>query len=168
MEKLRLVALSVLLSFALTSVAYSFENEPDGFRGIKWGTNIKDLHDMTFSETNKSTHDDIYERKGDSLKIGDAKLALIGYLFYEGKFWGVSIMFEVDNFSSLKYTLIQKYGAGRKVNFSNDMEWDGENVKIDIREASNKYGHIFYQYVPILKHKLAVEKAKAKKAGSDL
>ena len=26
--------------------ALAFQNEPDGFRGIKWGTNISELPDM--------------------------------------------------------------------------------------------------------------------------
>jgi hypothetical protein len=40
--KILMAALFVLIPLSVNA----FKNEPDGFRGIKWGTNIKDLKDM--------------------------------------------------------------------------------------------------------------------------
>ena len=35
--------LIITLSFLICSNGYSFQNEPDGFRGIKWGEDIKNM-----------------------------------------------------------------------------------------------------------------------------
>jgi hypothetical protein len=47
MKKISLSLLVVLLFiFALASIAQAFQNEPDGFRGLKWGD--PPTEDMTF------------------------------------------------------------------------------------------------------------------------
>ena len=66
-------------------------SEPDGFRGIKWGTEISTLKDMVFV---MAIDKDVkrYERKRDELKMGKAKLDYIQYEFRKGNFfwwrWG--------------------------------------------------------------------------------
>jgi hypothetical protein len=88
-------------------------SEPDGFRGIKWGTEISTLKDMEKVEQNKSSKSDLvwYTRKGDTLAIGKAKAKNIFYSFWMGSFESVWIDFEGDeNFESFKKELFERFG----------------------------------------------------------
>jgi hypothetical protein len=88
-------------------------SEPDGFRGIRWGTNISALNDMEKVEQDKSSDSDLvwYTRKGNSLTIGKAKLETIFYSFWMGSFESVWIDFKGDeNFETLKKELLERFG----------------------------------------------------------
>jgi len=43
MRRLVLVCMAVCLSMMVPLLSSAFQNEPDGFRSIKWGTNISTL-----------------------------------------------------------------------------------------------------------------------------
>ena len=91
--------------------------DPDGFRGIKWGTEISTLKDMEEVEQDKSSGKDLvwYRRKGDTLGIGKAKLENIFYSFWMGEFEGVWIDFEdQENFEALKKELLERFGKVRE------------------------------------------------------
>ncbi len=89
----------------LASKQYSKpRSEIDGFRGIKWGTEITILKDMEKAEQDKSSKSDLvwYTRKGNTLAIGEAKIKNIYYSFWMGNFESVWIDFEGDeNFKTL-------------------------------------------------------------------
>ncbi len=92
-------------------------SEPDGFGGIRWGTEISALGDMEKVEQDKSSNSDLawYIRKNDVLAIGKAKLESIFYSFWMGNFESVWIDFEGDqNFESLKKELIERFGKVRE------------------------------------------------------
>jgi hypothetical protein len=85
----------------------------DGFRDIRWGTEISTLKDMEKVEPDRSSNTDLvwYIRKGDPLTIGKAKLENIFYSFWMGSFEGVWIGFEGDeNFETLKKELFERFG----------------------------------------------------------
>ena len=148
---------------------FAFQNEPDGFRGIKWGTDIKDLPDMVWKEEDGDIR--LYLRKDDKLKIGDAELDAIRYGFYKGRFYGVFIAFKsLSNATVLKETLFQQYGQKqRPKGFMEKYFWFGSLVAIsyDYSEVS-KSGTILYSYMPIANEERENRKEKARKGASDL
>jgi hypothetical protein len=88
-------------------------SEPDGFRGIRWGTEISTLKDMEKVEQDKSSNSDLvwYTRKGETLAIGKTKLENIFYSFWMGNFESVWIDFKGDeNFETLKKELFEQSG----------------------------------------------------------
>src|SRR4030042_2758970 len=88
-------------------------SEPDGFRSIKWGSEISTLKDMEKMKEDNSSKSDLvwYTRKGDTLAIGKAKLGNISYSFWMGNFESVWIDFEGDeNFETLKKELFERFG----------------------------------------------------------
>jgi hypothetical protein len=88
-------------------------SDPDGFRGIKWGTEITTLKDMEKIKEDKSSDNDLvwYTRKEDTLEIAKAKLENIFYSFWMGKFYSAWIDFEGDeNFETLKKELFERFG----------------------------------------------------------
>ena len=98
------------LSFVDNSIFPSYQNVPDGFRGIKWGTHIKDLKDMVHSKSastviqkNLGADFEVYKRKNDKMSIGKATLEGVFYIFCEIKFFGVGIRAKGKiNFERLK------------------------------------------------------------------
>jgi hypothetical protein len=91
--------------------------DPEGFRDIKWGTEISTLKDMEEVEQDKSSGRDLvwYRRKGDTLAIGGAKLESIFYSFWMGEFESVWIDFEGEaNFQALKKEFFERFGKARE------------------------------------------------------
>jgi len=63
--------------------------ESDGFRGIKWGTNICCLKRMV--DMGDYGGFQIYKKRGDYLRVGDLELETVGYAFWQYEFCGVVI-----------------------------------------------------------------------------
>ena len=120
-------------------------SEPDGFRDIRWGTEISTLGDMEKVEQDKSSNSDLawYMRKGDTLAIGKAKLEKIFYSFWMGNFESVWIDFKGDeNFETLKKELFERFGKALE---------SAELMKKMDREASREpsaigHGEEFYAW----------------------
>lgn len=111
------LAVFFTVSIVLLSVnSFAFKNEPDGFRGIKWGMDISELQGMTHVRTDPSYGGvEFYTRKGDELRIGDAQLDNIEYAFWKGKFasvWIYSIGYA--NWLDLHDATIAHFGEGYK------------------------------------------------------
>lgn len=168
-KRARMVLFLLAASLILSLPVFAFQNEPDGFRGIKWGTNISELSEMGIIEDHGEQK--LYVRKNDKMQIGDADLEVIIYVFYKDRLYGVMVIYNSSlNFSKLKETLFQVYGSGRRPNpFMEKYNWYGSSVLItlDFNEIREK-GSIIYFYVPILKEQERDVKEKAKKGASDL
>ncbi len=126
--------------FSINSFAY--QNEPDGFRGIKWGVRIETLKDMTKLYTKGDTT--IYMRKNDKLQMGDTELQDISYMFWQDKFYSVYIQTKgYLDWSALKKVLFLKFGKGSQDNkYIEYYRWGlfSGKAAIDI-----KYNHISKQ-----------------------
>ncbi|MBA7519295.1 hypothetical protein ES705_11373 [subsurface metagenome] len=87
-------------------------SEPSGFRGIKWGTDIKTLKDMKYSRTDPDCGGiKVYTRKDDDLHIGAAKLERIEYHFWRGKFCSLWIIMKGQvNYHALRDVCLEKFG----------------------------------------------------------
>jgi hypothetical protein len=113
-DKILAIVFSIFLIGCFASTRSSKPpSEPDGFRSIKWETEITTLKDMEKAEQDKSSKSDLvwYTRKGDILAIGEAKLKNIYYSFWMGNFESVWIDFEGDeNFKTLKKELFERFG----------------------------------------------------------
>jgi hypothetical protein len=167
--KLGILGFLLIITFCITTPAFAFQNEPDGFRGIKWGTNISELRDMGLVED----VDDLkyYSRKDDKMKLGDTDIEQIRYGFYKDRFYTVKISFsEFSNFTRLKATFIDQYGLGYKLYSKlEDYSWVGSTVSIvmDYNEILGK-GRIIFFFKPISEEKKADDIQRAKKGVKDL
>jgi hypothetical protein len=109
------IVFSIFLTgcFASTRHSKPLRLDPDGFRGIKWGTEISTLSDLEKAEESQSSNPDLvwYTRKGDFLAMGQAKLEHLFYSFWAGKFSSVWIDFEgEENFEALRKELFERFG----------------------------------------------------------
>jgi hypothetical protein len=110
MKKYVIIGLILLLP----AVSFGFQNEPDGFRGVKWETPFSAVKEsVRFVEEDDGIK--FYSKKGDSLRIGNTNVSIIKYGFYQDKFYMVQIFYEGNtNAASLKEYLFKEYGEGQE------------------------------------------------------
>jgi hypothetical protein len=187
-EKAKILAVvcSIFLAGCFASTRSSkLRADLDGFRDIKWGTEISTLKDMEKVESDRASRPDLvwYTRKGDLLTIGRAKLESIYYSFWMGAFEGVWIGFEGDeNFEALKKELFERFGkvleseeliqkmegeAGREPSTIKHAEefyaWWGKNMEMTLSYSkSRRQGTLLINSKKISEERRAYEKQKRK------
>jgi hypothetical protein len=162
-----LLPLFVFLAFS-NFTALAFQNEPDGFRGIKWGTDIRKLPDMVLLEREGDVK--IYYRKFDKLKIEDVYVDEIVYRFCKNRFCAVHILFDgFSNFTKLKSVLVRQHGQGENQNRHLEKYfWLGANVNIDIEyNKVERKGGIRYFVKSSYEEQKEGDKEKARKGARD-
>jgi len=115
-------------------------SEPDGFAGIKWGTEFSEVKsDMVESRSIANpTEPDVkikiyYTKKRDHFKMGEAQLDKLEYGFFRGKFAEVQITATgPENFNHLKNFLFEKYGTVDKSS-QGLYSWNGPVTRIALR-----------------------------------
>jgi hypothetical protein len=168
-------SLIIILLSSVSVYAGTDPNRWDGFRGLKWGTNIKDLNDPNMMLTEGYNKEKYYKRLNDKLSIGDANLKEITYVFYENRFYGVMIETKgYMNFSALKDAIFAYYGDGKpNGNYSNSWLWSPElgnsrNVMIVFGyDESQGITVVVMTYKPILNEMQTDKARKAKEASKD-
>ena len=129
------LCLVIVAFLALSARAFAFQNEPDGFRGLKWGDPPGE--DMKTLTTYAYFGMRIYERRVDKMKIGGALLRTIYYEFFEDRFMAVEICPVLDssddwtrlNYDALKNVVFLKFGNGvitKNDEFTEQTFWLGE------------------------------------------
>jgi len=158
----------LIISVCVAIPVFAFQNEPDGFRGIKWGTNISQLPDMGLTEDDGGTK--YYVKNNDKMKIGDADINQLVYGFYKNRFCVVAIVFDgYSNFSKIKETLVNEYGKPDQPNeLMAKYAWYGQTVGLVFEyKDSSKKGEIWHFFIPIKQEEIKDTKEKAKKGTKD-
>jgi hypothetical protein len=97
---------------------YSFKpgSEPDGFRGLKWQTDIATLDPLHTMEVIEIFGPFVYYKKNkEDLQLVTVKLDNIIYEFWNGKFSGVMIKVKGSNqFQILKEYVFARFGPGQR------------------------------------------------------
>lgn len=146
----------------------TFPNEPDGFRGIKWGTDIARLPGMELVKNGGA--EKYYVRPDEKLKIGDAIVEKITYGFYRDEFFKVTISLKgLMNYMHMKETLTGLYGDGDHVFGKSLYAWTGTkvNVVIEFNGVLNE-GEVLYLYKPVMEKRTGETGSKPPKGTGDL
>lgn len=73
------VAVAVVMMLILSGMAFAFQNEPEGFKGLKWGD--PPTEELEFvSEMDEMM--DVYQDRSENNKLGDARFYMMLYTFY--------------------------------------------------------------------------------------
>ena len=139
---------------ALLVAGYMFfsgtNKEPTDFRGIKWGSNIRDLAKMKLLAEEGDLK--FLERENDGMRIDDADVEKIIYGFYKDRFYNVMIYYNSpSNFAKLREALSREFGKPfQPVESEKKLFWNGEqvNLLLNFDDASNT-GRIIYLFKPI-------------------
>jgi len=132
--------LSILLSasiliFLITGIGFAFQNEPDGFRGLKWGD--APTEDMVF--VGKLNVGEVFYTKIEDKKgIGTAKFHALGYVFYNKRFIQAMGFFkDKNNYNILEIICREKFGEPTKEGYY-DLTWYGSKTIIWLRYNTTK------------------------------
>ena len=135
-------------------------SEVEGYRGIKWGANIKDLSGFSLAYPPVKRPEirglKIYRREGDQElnQMGDAMVEITFYSFYKDRFCSVVIPFrKANNFAALKELFSKQYGPGNQPHPSKEeYRWVLGDLTISLEFSTNRQtGMIVYYYNPIWK-----------------
>ena len=130
----KLIALA-LWCFIGIEMAIAFQNEPDGYGGIRWGATIPSLEDMrSVRDSGEDQHVKIYVKKDESLKMEEAILESVEYEFFRGKLGRVTLRVrDISNFVLLREAAFRKFGVGKELLPNLERYyWDGEKTRIEL------------------------------------
>ena len=142
--------LSVTASIMLSGLVLAYQNEPDDFRGIKWGTSIEKLSDMALILD--GGHLKAYTRNRDKMMIGDAKIDSLHYVFYKDQFYCVRVVFtDISNFNKIRDEFVRIYGEPeRRQHYDRHFYWRGDKVSITLDyDEYTEEGELGYKYMPV-------------------
>jgi len=117
MRSLLWFLIATILVFSLVDIGLTFENEPEGFRGMKWGD--CPTPDMEIFPAGEDLPI-LYTRPGDKLALGDATFIRIVYAFHRvsynrREFFSVSLHFAgKENLDLIKTICKQRFGEPYK------------------------------------------------------
>ena len=158
-KMIRKISLAIILIFLITGIGFAFQNEPDGFRGLKWGD--APTEDMNFycQFGNKLKDEDIeekgnyYEREKDKLNIGNAEIRSITYIFtlYSNQFYEVRLRFyDINNYDILKIICEGRFGEPTyKDKKSRLLYWTGDKTEICLYMNDKEVGVFFIKSMKI-------------------
>jgi hypothetical protein len=135
------------------SDAFKPGSEPDGFRGIKWGTEISTLKGMELIKDEGLEKN--YQKKEDNLTMGASQLSDITYVFRGGKFITVIIRTKGEvNYAHLKDACFEKFGKGWRKEADEKLDiqsfaWFGEATWVTLKyEKVKEEGVLTFSQMP--------------------
>ena len=134
-----LIILFMALPIAAVEVSSEFKpgSEPDGFRGIMWGTDISTLKGMELIKDDGP--EKYYRKKDDNMTIGASQLSEITYGFKDGKFENLIIHTKgYVNYGHLKDACFEKYGKGVKTETGESFAWVGNKTWVKLKYEKGK------------------------------
>ena len=161
--------LFVILGSLVISPVIAFQNEPDGFRGIKWGSDFS-AHEKEMSLAEKGKSENYYLRKNDKMAIGGAELKYLVYGYWKGKFTSVFMLTTgASNKSALIRAFQTQFGSGVKPNqFLDEYVWRGAATSISLKcDAIGEKCQVFLFSTELLAKQNEENKKAAEKASGD-
>ena len=140
--------LAVLIG-ALFGCGSPAASDPDGFRGIKWGTEASSV--SGFSQIATEGDLGFYEKGGDRLQLEDVKLDQVIYGFFKGRFYMGMIYFPASGFDRVQAIMTRQFGQPAKPdNTPSKLLWDGAEVSVLLAMGDTAdVARIIYIYKPI-------------------
>ena len=124
--------------FSSSYLPKKFDNEPEGFRNIKWGTEKSKIDNVSFIDKDKEGLD-CYLKIDDEFKIGNVDVKEIKYLFWNNVFYGVNILVSgEDNYLKMKRSCFIKFG--NEVNEDSSpgaIRWQGNATTTSLYKSDN-------------------------------
>lgn len=147
MKKISVIMICLVLVTG-TMLASAFPNEPDGFRGVKWGTSLSSLKGYGFLYPYlMDQRVRFYDRGKENLQVFGMKADKIEYGFARGRFYSYEVKFLGEGkIETVKNYLVKQYGPWsdsekneavdsdtRKLIRSENFYWKGSVTFINFR-----------------------------------
>lgn len=167
------ISLLLLLCSTLLSQAQNLKalDEKNGFREMKFGSDIKEFPAMSPIEYESDSLIIFYKLTDDKLKIGSHEVERITYGFYKDKFY--LVMIKINGYSNSRGVLdvmTELYGKGDKSNrYIEKYYWSGDAVWASYSENSITNDAMIYFSSKTISDRVKKDKEQAsKKAKSDM
>lgn len=162
-----ILTLAILILLSL-NVAFAFQNEPDGFRGLKWGDPpTEDMIVTEFLNEKEDAWNQCFYRPNDKMFIGSVPVLKITYSFYysePAKLMSVTMLFEKqDDYELLKTILEGTFGKTTKSTmpfFAWKDLWIGGRTVIELSFKVLGKGKLKFYSPQILKQKKKTDEQK--------
>ncbi len=91
---------------------HAFPSEPDGFRGITWGTKRQKVPGLQFAYADsRDKRVKTYKRSGEGVLFDGVKMNQIDYVFAEGLFFRAHLITSgKSNYKKLRKAMVKRYG----------------------------------------------------------
>ena len=148
-KNLAILLLASILILLITGTGFAFQNEPDGFRGLKWGD--APTEDMKFlGETTEyiignypeptitNTKTNCYYKRNEKNNIGSAELYNIFYNFnlYSNQFYKVMCVFyNKNNYNILGIIFREEFGEPTYTDKGKNkysLQWTGDKTEVQL------------------------------------
>lgn len=123
-RKVVVIAIAFFLVL-LTTGAFAFDNEPDGFRGLKWG----DPPTEEMVEFYAYGDEVSYMLPEDKMFLEDVSLYLIVYLFFGNRFGGAGFAFNGEDYDKLKTICRERFGDQVEEGLY-ELKWVGQEAVV--------------------------------------
>ena len=163
MNRLIKIIVIILIFVFSSTVSFAFQNEPSGFRGIKWGST-----DKVGGKGYKSKYDK-GKSKGYVKNLDDRKFYRDGievnairimYYTFEDKFMSIKILCKPSDWNSMKKILTSLYGSPTKATdkgYFKTVEWVGQKTGIKMIYTKKKDSKKDYFTVSLLSREVFKE-----------
>ena len=124
--------------------------EPTDFRGMKWGSNLRDLPELRLLAEEGDLK--FFEKVNELTRVGDADVDKIIYGFYKNRFYNVMIYFSsLGDFNRLREAFAKELGPPfQPVESEPKCFWNGKQVNLLLSyDDVSATGRVIYLFKPI-------------------
>jgi len=166
-RKIMGISIAAMLIFLIATIGLTFQNEPEGFRDLKWGD--APTEDMIYFAT--VDEDRGYTISNDKMYIGNAQFSHIVYVFYDQpeRLASVGLYFKGEkNFDLLKTICRGKFGEETGSGFF-ELDWEGQKAYIVLQyDMAEESGYLTLASAQIMLEQMAAqEEQEIEKAEGD-
>ena len=163
------IPIVIILIFLLVATGLTFQDEPEGFRGLKWGD--PPLEGMKLF--NEQPLLNAYMIPNEHLFLGNVTLYLIAYQFFiqseEEVFMAVGLYFKgEENHDRMKRICQEKFGEETEKDYQSIAWFSLESMVMLKYDTIEEEGYLVMGSMPLsLERTAALKKLEAKKAEKD-
>ncbi len=157
--RIKLVIALLITILMVPNSAIPFQNEPDGFRDIKWGTDFSKFDNVwkSFSKEFCGKKYEVAHITGDNLYFENIKLRGIGYILWEGELNGVIVESIGNGLGSkewygMKNALFATYGDSNSKDITanyDKYQWMGDKTTILLMRKIHWRGSEFAEQITV-------------------
>lgn len=126
------------------------KKEPSDFRGMKWGSNVRDLPEMKLLAEEGDLK--FFEKANELIRIGEIEVDKIVYGFHRDRFYNVMIYYSSPaDFTRFREALSKEFGPPfQPVESEKKCFWNGDQVNLLLNfDEASATGRIIYLFKPI-------------------
>lgn len=143
--------LAILIVLTLSPGVFAFQNEPDGFRGLKWGDPPREDMVEFYADRNEVT----YMLPEDKMFLGDVPLYLVAYVFYGNRFGLAGLSFNGEKYYDKIETICRQRFGEQVEEGPYELKWTAQKAFIHLQyDYIEEDGYLFIGSTVIAMEKL--------------